>query len=167
MVRENGVDDEVGVGLVERSVSEEQPMVDGSEDHVCEVVEVQGPGQLTLFTSELEALEGVCSPRPKVSLEEVGAQSRVVLGFADQRAEVGPEALVGIELDDLGEAGAHVGHHVAGVGGRHSGGDAFEGVEHDGRLRRPPPVDGLLADAGAGRDGFHADFGVSPFPAQR
>lgn len=142
-------------------------MVDGSEDYVREVVEVQGVGQLTLFTSELEAPEGVCSPWPKVSLEQIGAQSWVVLGFADQRAEVGSEALVGIELDDLGEAGAHVGQHVAGVGGRHSGGDVFEGIEHDGRLRRPPPVDGLLADAGAGRDGLHADFGIPPFPAQR
>lgn len=36
-----------------------------------------------------------------------------------------------------------------------------EGFQNDGRFGGPPAINGLLADAGLGREPFHGQFGVA------
>ena len=91
-----------------------------------------------------------------------------MLGLADQGSQVGAEVVVGEERDHAGEEGAHVGQDVAGVGARGwTAATRSKASSTTAPLRWPPAVDGLLAHAGPGRDGFDGDPGVALLAAQR
>jgi hypothetical protein len=145
-----------------RLPADQDSIVNRSDERFDHRIDVQVSAHLASLygASERQSIAGA------LLIQILGTQllgeSAVVLRFSNQRTKNRPSVGTGKELRALVKMSAEVGLEITRVG-RVQGLRRIlqKRVQQDIRLRFPPAVDRLLADAGLGGDGFDRNAGES------
>lgn len=149
--------------LVLDGLAQHVAVVDRSVQHLHGQREVRAGRDLALFLGAAQSADRFLDAWVDQFLPQLLGQEVVVVQLGEDARVGGAERRDREQFHRAGDMGAQVGADIAGV---HERGGVDQGVrerlQQHGALRRPPAVDRLLADPGAGRDGLYRDVPVPP-----
>src|ERR1700722_7168745 len=155
---DQGCDQLVGLRAVERDQAEQAPKEDSAVEQLGDGIHIDVIAHLAGGLRRSQPVFRVGNARSEDAGRQVGRQPLVTLTVGDHSHVVESEHRFGKHVEHPGQLLPKVGLQVARIRERHAGRDYLgPDINDDCGLRRPPPVDGLLAHARLCRDFLDRD----------